>query len=65
MIGVYVAAIPFFLGFIWVLFSKDRRGWHDMIGGTYMVHDWPAKPDEAFLNEHVAAEIAEDRLEQR
>jgi uncharacterized RDD family membrane protein YckC len=65
MIGVYVAAIPFFLGFIWVLFSKDRRGWHDMIGGTYMVHDWPAKPDEEFLNEHVAEEIAEDRLEQR
>jgi uncharacterized RDD family membrane protein YckC len=65
MIGVYVAAIPFFIGFIWVLFNKDRRGWHDSIGGTYMVHDWPAKPDEQFLNEHVAAEIADDRPPQR
>lgn len=60
MIGVYVAAIPLFLGFIWVLFSKDRRGWHDMIGGSFVVYSWPAKPEEEFLHKQVAEEIAED-----
>lgn len=62
MIGVYIAAIPLFLGFIWVLFSKDRRGWHDSIGGTYTVHDWPAQPEEVFLRQQVNDEVAEDRL---
>lgn len=65
MIGVYVAAIPLFLGFIWVLFSKDRRGWHDIIGGTYMVHDWPAAAEEEFLRAQVDEEIANDRLHTR
>ncbi len=62
MIGVYVAAIPLFLGFIWVLFSEERRGWHDMIGGTHVVYDWPAQPEEEFLRANVSAEIAEDSL---
>ncbi len=25
------------LGFIWVLFDKERRGWHDMIAKTYVI----------------------------
>ena len=25
------------LGFIWVLFDKKRRGWHDMIAKTFVV----------------------------
>lgn len=65
MIGVYVAAIPLFLGFIWVLFSKDRRGWHDAIAGTYMVHDWPAQPEELFFRDQVDRELAEDRAAAR
>lgn len=60
MIGYFIAAIPLFLGFIWVLFNKQRRGWHDMIAGTYVVYDWPAHPDEAFLSANVARELAKD-----
>lgn len=63
MIGVYVSAIPFFLGFIWVLFDKQRRGWMDKIGGTYVVYDWPAQPEEVFLNDRVVKEMAKDGLE--
>jgi uncharacterized RDD family membrane protein YckC len=25
------------LGFIWVLFNKERRGWHDVIANTYVI----------------------------
>ena len=25
------------LGFLWVLFNKKRRGWHDMIANTYVI----------------------------
>ncbi|MEZ4517646.1 MAG: RDD family protein [Chloroflexota bacterium] len=63
MIGAVIAAIPLFLGFIWVLFSKNRQGWHDKIGGTYVVYSWPARPEEEFLHEHVAEELAEDALD--
>lgn len=32
-----VSAIPIYLGFIWILFNKKRRGWHDMVAKTYIV----------------------------
>jgi uncharacterized RDD family membrane protein YckC len=37
LIGWFVAAIPFALGFIWVAFDARKRGWHDMIGGTVVI----------------------------
>lgn len=37
----YLGYIPSFLvlglGFIWVAFDKQKRGWHDMIAGTLVV----------------------------
>ncbi len=61
MIGAYVAGFILFLGFIWPLFDKRRQGWHDKIGSTFVVYDWPARPDENFLNDRVQEELAEDR----
>ena len=29
--------LPLGLGFIWALFRKDRRTWHDMIAKTYVI----------------------------
>ena len=36
-VGYIVSAVVFLLGFIWILFDKDRQGWHDKIAGTYVV----------------------------
>lgn len=34
----WVSAIPFFLGFFWVLWDPKRRGWHDKIAGTQVLY---------------------------
>lgn len=36
-VGYYIAAIPLFLGFIWVAFDKRKQGWHDKLAGTVVV----------------------------
>jgi len=38
LIGLYVASAVFYLGFIWIFIDKRRRGWHDLIAGTVVVH---------------------------
>ena len=38
LIGMYVASTVFYLGFIWIFIDKRRRGWHDLIAGTVVVH---------------------------
>jgi uncharacterized RDD family membrane protein YckC len=48
-IGYMIAALPFFLGFVWVLVDDRRQGWHDKIAGTYVAYVWAARPDERFL----------------
>ena len=35
-IGYMVSALPFYLGFFWIL-GSEKRGWHDMMAGTYVV----------------------------
>jgi len=32
-----ISAYFLFLGFLWALFNRERRTWHDMILGTYVV----------------------------
>jgi uncharacterized RDD family membrane protein YckC len=34
----WVSAIPFFLGFFWVLWDPKRRSWHDKIAGTQVLY---------------------------
>ena len=36
-IGKVVSALILFLGYVWILFDGKRQGWHDKIGGTFVV----------------------------
>jgi uncharacterized RDD family membrane protein YckC len=38
LVGAILAAIPFFAGYLLVLVADRRRGLHDMIAGTVVVH---------------------------
>lgn len=41
----YLVSYLFFcLGFIWIMISKERRGWHDYLVGSCVVYDWDARP---------------------
>jgi uncharacterized RDD family membrane protein YckC len=33
----WISALPLFLGFFWVLWDPNRRGWHDKIAGTQVL----------------------------
>jgi len=37
LIGFWVSALVFYIGFIWIFVDKRRRGWHDLIAGTCVV----------------------------
>ncbi len=39
-----VASLPLSLGLLWVLWDKEKRGWHDHLAGTKVV---PAQPASA------------------
>lgn len=45
-LGYFVAVLPAMLGFVWILFSKKRQGWHDLIAGTVVVIRPRAKKEE-------------------
>ena len=57
LIGAYISAASLMIGFIWALFDSRRQGWHDKLGGTVVLYNWPAKPDETFLYERVMANV--------
>lgn len=44
-----LAAIPLFLGLLWVIVDDRRQGWHDKLSNTCVIYDWPAQEDESFL----------------
>ena len=48
-LGYIVSIIPIFFGFIWILLSRRRQGWHDKIARTCVIYSWEAKPDDVFL----------------
>lgn len=45
LVGFWLAAIPFCLGFIGVLVKLDRRGFQDRMGGTAVFYIDPTGPD--------------------
>lgn len=51
LIGYLVAALPLYLGFLWILFDDRRQGFQDKIAGTCVVYTWRARPDETFLRD--------------
>lgn len=36
-IGYIVSVIPLGLGFLWIVFNKRKRGWHDLMAGTVVI----------------------------
>ena len=46
LIGFWLAAIPFCLGFLGVLVRIDRRGFHDRLGRTAVFYIDPARPGQ-------------------
>ena len=36
-LGYIVAAIPFGLGLLWVIFDRKKQGWHDKMAGTVVI----------------------------
>ena len=43
------------LGFLWILLSDRRQGWHDILAGTYVIYTWEARPEERFLADQIAS----------
>jgi uncharacterized RDD family membrane protein YckC len=39
LIGYWVSAFVFYIGFVWILFDERRRGWHDLIAGTVVIEE--------------------------
>lgn len=37
LVGTWVAALPLYLGFVWIFIDPRRRGWHDLIAGTVVI----------------------------
>jgi uncharacterized RDD family membrane protein YckC len=37
LIGYWISSIVLYIGFIWVLIDKRRRGWFDLIAGTCVI----------------------------
>lgn len=57
ILGYFVSALVFGLGFMWMGLDKKRRGWHDMIAGTVVLADplWKRKKkDEASAEDATA-----------
>jgi uncharacterized RDD family membrane protein YckC len=38
LIGYWISAIPFFLGFLWIIFDKRRQSWHDKLADTHVIY---------------------------
>lgn len=37
LVGYWVSAFVFYIGFVWILVDARRRGWHDLIAGTCVI----------------------------
>lgn len=36
-IGKAISGLIFSLGYLWILFDRDKQGWHDKLVSTYVV----------------------------
>ena len=59
-----LAALPLFLGLLWVIWDDRRQGWHDKLSDTCVIYDWPAQEDESFLSglKHRLRYVQETRI---
>lgn len=40
LIGYVISWVVFLLGFLWIIWDKDKQGWHDKMAKTYVVKYW-------------------------
>lgn len=52
--GYVLSALPFYYGFVAMLFDGRRRAWHDRLARTLVVYAWEARPDAWFLARSIA-----------
>jgi uncharacterized RDD family membrane protein YckC len=48
--GLFLAAIPLGLGFVWVIIDDRRQGWHDKLARTCVVYAWDAEEDNFIIS---------------
>lgn len=41
VVGRFISGIVLSLGYLWILWDKERQGWHDKIAGTYVLQVVP------------------------
>ena len=41
VVGKFLSSIALGLGYLWVAWDREKRGWHDHIAGTYVVRKQP------------------------
>ena len=39
LLGYFVSALPFFLGFLWIGVSRRKQGFHDKLARTKVIYD--------------------------
>lgn len=44
-----IAAMPLFLGYLWVLVDDERQTWHDRLAKTIVVYEWDARYEERLV----------------
>jgi uncharacterized RDD family membrane protein YckC len=49
-IGLFLAAVPFGLGFLWVLIDDRRQGWQDKLAHTCVIYAWRAEEDNFIIS---------------
>ena len=49
ILGKTISAIVLYIGFLWIIWDKQKRGWHDKIANTYVVKVEPRKMEERGL----------------
>ena len=49
-LGYFVSAIPFGLGFFWVIVDNRQQGFHDRLAGTSVIYAWRATGSERLLD---------------
>jgi uncharacterized RDD family membrane protein YckC len=37
LIGYWISALVFYIGFIWIFIDKRKRGWYDLMAGTCVI----------------------------
>lgn len=41
VVGLFLSVAVFSLGILWIGFSREKRGFHDLLAGTWVVHRVP------------------------